>query len=83
MGGGEGRHRTETGDVENRELSGMSCSWEVGWRGRGGVWICLLVAQMENTAWEARKGNGVVAAGTLSLRMSKTQEEAVGHAWYT
>lgn len=46
------------------------------------MWICLLVAEIENTAWEARKGNDMVAAGTLSLRMSTTQEEAVGHAWY-
>lgn len=59
----------------------MSCSWHVGERGRGGVWICLLVAEIENAAWEARKGGDMVAAGAPSSRMSTTPGEAVGHAW--
>lgn len=80
MGGGEGRRGPGKGDVASRALLGMSCSWHVGGRGRGGVRICLLVAEIENVAWEARKGGDMVAAGAPSSRMSTTPGEAVGHA---
>lgn len=41
------------GDVENREPSGMSGSWQVrGGEGEGVMWICLLVTEIENPPWE-------------------------------
>lgn len=74
---GEGQHKIEAGDVEDREPSGMSGSGRVGVvREKEEVWICLLVTGIENPAWETREGNDSVVVDMWSLRMFSTQEEA-------
>lgn len=42
------------------------------------MWICLLVTEVENTAWETRKGSGIVVVGVLSLRMLTRWETSAG-----